>query len=97
MPGPFVSGLLLLGLSAAICLLAGRGKPATSFPMPYLETVTDLSPENLARYDAIIDVRSPAEFADDHMPGAISLAVLSNDERARVGTIYKQELSLIHI
>ena len=32
--------------------------------MPYLETVTDLSPENLARYDAIIDVRSPAEFAD---------------------------------
>ena len=59
--------------------------------MPYLETVTDLSPENLARYDAIIDVRSPAEFADDHMPGAISLAVLSNEERAKVGTIYKQE------
>lgn len=59
--------------------------------MPYLETVTDLSPENLARYDAIIDVRSPAEFADDHLPGAISLPVLSNDERATVGTIYKQE------
>ena len=59
--------------------------------MPYLETVTDLSPDNLARYDAIIDVRSPAEFADDHMPGAISLPVLSNAERAEVGTIYKQE------
>jgi len=59
--------------------------------MPYLETVTDISPENLSRYDAIIDVRSPAEFADDHMPGAISLPVLSNEERARVGTIYKQE------
>ncbi len=59
--------------------------------MPYLETVTDLSPENLARYDAIIDVRSPAEFADDHLPGAISLPVLSNEERAIVGTIYKQE------
>ena len=59
--------------------------------MPYLETVTDLSPDNLVRYDAIIDVRSPAEFADDHMPGAISLPVLSNAERAEVGTIYKQE------
>ena len=59
--------------------------------MPYLETVTDISPENLSRYDAIIDVRSPAEFEDDHMPGAITLPVLSNAERARVGTIYKQE------
>lgn len=59
--------------------------------MPYLETVTDLSPESLARFDDIIDVRSPAEFEDDHMPGAISLPVLSNSERAEVGTIYKQE------
>ena len=59
--------------------------------MPYLETVTDLSPDSLARFDAIIDVRSPAEFTDDHLPGAISLPVLSNDERAIVGTIYKQE------
>lgn len=42
------------------------------------------------RFDAVIDVRSPSEFADDHIPGAINLPVLSDDERARVGTIYKQ-------
>lgn len=42
------------------------------------------------RYDDIIDVRSPAEFAEDHVPGAINLPALSNEERARVGTIYKQ-------
>lgn len=41
-------------------------------------------------FDAIIDVRSPAEFADDHIPGAISLPALSDAERARVGTLYKQ-------
>lgn len=41
-------------------------------------------------FDTIIDVRSPAEFAEDHVPGAINLPVLSDDERARVGTIYKQ-------
>lgn len=41
-------------------------------------------------YDAIIDVRSPAEFEDDHIPGAVSLPALSNDERAQVGTLYKQ-------
>jgi tRNA 2-selenouridine synthase len=42
-------------------------------------------------FDEIIDVRSPAEFAEDHMPGAVNCPVLSNKERARVGTIYKQE------
>ena len=41
-------------------------------------------------YDAIIDVRSPSEFADDHIPGAVNLPVLSDAERAEVGTIYKQ-------
>ena len=43
-----------------------------------------------AGFDNIIDVRSPAEFAEDHLPGAINLPVLSDEERAQVGTIYKQ-------
>ena len=42
-------------------------------------------------FDTVIDVRSPAEFAEDHMPGAINLPVLSNEQRATVGTIYVQE------
>ncbi|MEN8840692.1 MAG: rhodanese-like domain-containing protein, partial [Octadecabacter sp.] len=42
-------------------------------------------------FDAVIDVRSPAEFAEDHVPGAINLPALTNEERARVGTIYVQE------
>lgn len=41
-------------------------------------------------FDDIIDVRAPAEYAEDHLPGAISLPVLDDAERARVGTIYKQ-------
>ena len=41
-------------------------------------------------FNAILDARSPAEFADDHIPGALSCPVLSNEERARVGTLYKQ-------
>jgi tRNA 2-selenouridine synthase len=43
-----------------------------------------------ARYDALIDVRSPAEFAQDHLPGAINLPVLDNEERAEIGTLYVQ-------
>ncbi len=41
-------------------------------------------------YSEVIDVRSPAEFVQDHIPGAINLPSLSNEERAEVGTIYKQ-------
>ncbi len=46
---------------------------------------------SLARFDAVIDVRSPGEFAEDHLPGAENLPVLDNAERAEVGTIYVQE------
>jgi tRNA 2-selenouridine synthase len=36
-------------------------------------------------------VRSPSEYAEDHLPGAVSMPVLSDAERAEVGTIYTQE------
>jgi tRNA 2-selenouridine synthase len=45
----------------------------------------------LAVFDDIIDVRSPSEFAEDHIPGALSLPVLTDAERAEVGTIYVQD------
>ena len=41
-------------------------------------------------YSEIIDVRSPAEFAADHIPCAINLPALDDAERAKVGTLYKQ-------
>lgn len=42
-------------------------------------------------FDSVIDVRSPGEFAEDHIPGAINLPVLNNDERAEVGKVYVQQ------
>ena len=47
--------------------------------------------EALFAFDEIIDTRSPAEFADDHAPGAINLPVLDNEERARIGTLHNQD------
>jgi len=44
----------------------------------------------LDQFDEIIDVRTPAEFAEDHIPGAINCPVLSNEERITIGTLYKQ-------
>ena len=38
----------------------------------------------------IIDVRSPGEFESGHIPGAVNIALFNNEERAEVGTIYKQ-------
>lgn len=56
-----------------------------------LEVTEDISAAALARYDMLIDARSPAEFAEDHLPGAVNLPVLSDVERAEVGTIYVQD------
>ncbi|MFZ9732902.1 MAG: tRNA 2-selenouridine(34) synthase MnmH, partial [Schleiferiaceae bacterium] len=39
----------------------------------------------------LFDVRSPAEFAHGHVPGAVSLPLFSDAERAEVGTVYKQQ------
>ncbi len=56
-----------------------------SHPAPFSATV-----DQLGDFDSIIDVRSPSEFAEDHLPGAINCPVLDDEERARVGTLYKQ-------
>ena len=45
----------------------------------------------LDQFDQVIDVRSPAEFALDHIPGAVNYPVLNNEERVEIGTLYKQE------
>lgn len=47
--------------------------------------------ESIGDFDCLIDARSPAEFAEDSLPGAINHPVLDNEERAIVGTIYKQQ------
>jgi len=38
----------------------------------------------------LIDVRTPAEYEQGHIPGAVNIPLFSNEERAEVGTIYKQ-------
>jgi len=39
----------------------------------------------------VVDVRSPAEHQQGHIPGAVNLPLFDDDERARVGTVFKQE------
>lgn len=57
--------------------------------MQQLETIT--LPHPLSDFASIVDVRSPLEFAEDHLPGAMNLPVLSNEERVEVGTLYKAD------
>lgn len=45
----------------------------------------------LARHGPLLDVRSPAEFAQGHIPGAINLPLFDDVGRAEVGTAYKHE------
>ena len=53
-------------------------------------TLTSLLQVYALGFDEIIDVRSPSEWAEDHIPGAINLPVLDDAERAEVGTLYTQ-------
>ncbi|KQW42245.1 MULTISPECIES: tRNA 2-selenouridine(34) synthase MnmH [unclassified Roseateles] len=55
--------------------------------MSYTTSIGEAVAE-LDRFDAIVDVRSPAEFAEDHMPGAINWPVLDDQERHDVGLLY---------
>jgi tRNA 2-selenouridine synthase len=45
---------------------------------------------SLPRFDAVLDARSPSEFAHDSLPAARNWPVLNDAERAEVGTLYKQ-------
>ncbi|MDH4248794.1 MAG: tRNA 2-selenouridine(34) synthase MnmH, partial [Deltaproteobacteria bacterium] len=43
----------------------------------------------LARATAVVDVRSPGEFAKGAIAGAVNIPLFSNQERAEIGTLYK--------
>ena len=47
--------------------------------------------ERLPDFPERIDVRSPSEYADDHIPGAESHPVLDDAQRARIGTLHAQD------
>lgn len=45
----------------------------------------------LGGFGTVIDVRSPSEFAEDHLPGAVNWPVLDDEQRRIVGTMYRQD------
>jgi tRNA 2-selenouridine synthase len=51
--------------------------------------------QDLLETHCIVDARTPLEFAEDHLPGAINVPLLSNEERVEIGTLYKQQGSHI--
>jgi tRNA 2-selenouridine synthase len=63
---------------------AARSAPGT--PMSHRPTTVADIPD----FPVIIDARTPAEFALDHLPGAINCPVLDDEQRRIVGTIYVQ-------
>jgi tRNA 2-selenouridine synthase len=62
--------------------------PRSSSPSPVKKGLATLA--EIDAFDEIIDARSPAEFLEDHIPGAINCPVLDNAQRATIGTLYKQ-------
>jgi tRNA 2-selenouridine synthase len=58
--------------------------------MALLRVPADQVLRTLNQFDAVIDARSPGEYALDHLPGAHNWPTLNDDERQTVGTLYKQ-------
>lgn len=44
-----------------------------------------------AKTTLVVDVRTPLEFAQSHIPGAVNIPIFTNEERVLVGTAYKQQ------
>lgn len=61
---------------------------ALHFPIVIMKDITFQESMELEN-PVYIDVRSPKEFEEDHIPEAINLPIFNNEERAEVGTIYK--------
>ena len=72
---------------ALACLAARVKAPAAGDEPMDLEAFLRLHEAGCA----LLDVRSPAEFEAGHIPGAFSLPLFTDDERAAVGTCYKQQ------
>jgi tRNA 2-selenouridine synthase len=70
--------------SAASAALADAPQAAAALPRLAV-------PAFLAGRGVILDVRSPAEFSQGHIPGAVNLPLFNDDERAEIGTLYKQQ------
>jgi len=47
--------------------------------------------QDFTKYDLIIDARSPKEYLEDHIPGAVNLPVVNNEEYAEVGTLHRTD------
>lgn len=47
--------------------------------------------QDFSKYDLVIDARSPREYEEDHIPGAVNLPVVNNDEYAEVGTRHRTD------
>ena len=57
-----------------------------------MSQASQLSIDNfLAAPGPILDVRSPGEYEQGHIPGALSFPLFSNEERSQVGTCYQQK------
>lgn len=57
--------------------------------LDHIESVSP--PLDLSEFDAVIDVRSPSEFEEDHLPEALNLPVLDDRQRSEIGALFRED------
>ena len=53
--------------------------------------------QDLSSYDLIIDARSPREYLEDHIPGAVNMPVVNDEEYAEVGTLHRTDKTAAYL
>lgn len=75
--------------SQNICRLTKSGLILTNRTIqPMISAVESVNPVFYKQFKTIIDVRSPSEYAQGHIPGAHKIPLFTDEERSQVGTLY---------
>ena len=74
---------------AAPCVPTGQ--PMSAHGLTETPAPAQLGVREFADYSLVIDARSPREYAEDHLPGAVNLPVVDDDQYAEVGTRHKDD------
>ncbi len=82
--------LLLIYITLSLVALSGYKDAAMTMTQENLKISLDQALSFRDRGAVLIDVRSPAEYAESTIPGAINIPLFTDDERAEIGTMYKQ-------
>lgn len=91
------AAVVTLGLIVPLACARQAGRPAAEVPNLFPKQAQELIEKNRGNAGfVVLDVRTPAEFAAGHIPGAVNVDFRSPDFQARAGKLDKGKSYLVY-